>query len=114
MALSSTIEIAKSIDDAINTSVFSGDDVAAFMVNGRGYESGMHRYTQSQMFQLAIAYIYELGRAYENGRYDGRNEMAAKKAWRITQLINNDGKEFYNSPEMWSIANHFEKVFSER
>lgn len=39
-----------------------------------------HRYLQSQMFKVVLAYIKELSNNYEKGYYDGRNEWACEKA----------------------------------
>ena len=39
-----------------------------------------HRYLQSEMFKVVLAYIKELSNNYENGYYDGRNEWACEKA----------------------------------
>ena len=39
-----------------------------------------HRYLQSEMFKMCLAYIKVLNDHYINGRYDARNEWACGKA----------------------------------
>lgn len=39
-----------------------------------------HRYLQSEMFKVFLAYIKELSNSYENGYYDDRNEWACEIA----------------------------------
>lgn len=46
-----------------------------------------HRYLQSEMFKMCLAYIKELSEHYENGRYDARNEWACKTANEINKMI---------------------------
>lgn len=39
-----------------------------------------HRYLQSEMFKMCLAYIKVLNDHYINGRYDARNKWACEKA----------------------------------
>lgn len=42
-----------------------------------------HRYLQNEMFKVCLKYIEQLAENCENGRYDGRNEYAAKTSKKI-------------------------------
>lgn len=42
-----------------------------------------HRYLQNEMFKVCLAYIEELANCYECGRFDPRNEYAAKTSKKI-------------------------------
>ena len=46
-----------------------------------------HRYLQNEMFKVCMAYIKVLKEAYEEKRYDGRNEYAVKTANMILSLL---------------------------
>lgn len=46
-----------------------------------------HRYLQNEMFKVCMAYIKVLKEAYEDGRYDDRNEYAVKTANKILSLL---------------------------
>lgn len=46
-----------------------------------------HRYLQNEMFKVCMAYIKVLKEAYEEKRYDGRNEYAVKTANMILSFL---------------------------
>ena len=46
-----------------------------------------HRYLQNEMFKVCIEYIKVLKEAYEEKRYDGRNEYAVKTANMILSFL---------------------------
>lgn len=46
-----------------------------------------HRYLQNEMFKVCMAYIKVLKEAYDEKRYDGRNEYAVKTANMILNLL---------------------------
>ena len=68
--------IGRIISDFTNGRITSMNEVAESM--GR-----QHRYLQGEMFTLVTAYIKVLAQAYDNKRYDARNEYACKKAKQI-------------------------------
>ncbi len=47
-----------------------------------------HRYLQSEMFMVCMAYITKLAENYDRGYYDGRNEYACKTAKTIVNHLN--------------------------
>ena len=47
-----------------------------------------HRYLQNEMFKVCLAYIKKLAENYEDGRFDGRNEYAAKTSSKIIEFFN--------------------------
>ena len=47
-----------------------------------------HRYLQSEMFMVCMAYITKLAENYARGYYDGRNEYACKTAKTIVNHLN--------------------------
>lgn len=46
-----------------------------------------HRYLQDQMFKVCLEYIKKLAENYGGGRYDGRNEWAAKTSSLIVEQL---------------------------
>lgn len=46
-----------------------------------------HRYLQSEMFEVCLAYIKELANCYECGRFDPRNEYAARISKKIEDFL---------------------------
>jgi hypothetical protein len=46
-----------------------------------------HRYLQSEMFKVVLAYIKELSNSYVYGYYDDRNEWACEKANEIALML---------------------------
>lgn len=46
-----------------------------------------HRYLQSEMFEVCLAYIKELANCYECGRFDPRNEYAARISKKIVDFL---------------------------
>ena len=46
-----------------------------------------HRYLQDQMFKVCLEYIKKLAENYGDGRYDGRNEWAAKTSSLIVEQL---------------------------
>jgi len=51
-----------------------------------------HRYLQSEMFKMCLAYIKVLSEHYESGCYDPRNEYAVRTSKEIVDFL--DGKPY--------------------
>ena len=47
-----------------------------------------HRYLQSEMFKVCMAYINKLSENYANGYYDGRNSYACETSSKIIKALN--------------------------
>lgn len=61
----------------------------------------IHRYLQSQAFNVCVAYIRQLAIDYRKGYYDPRNETAARRAAMMYDTLMN-GEEIYD-PEYNTI-----------
>lgn len=64
----------------VNGKLTSKRDVANRM-------AGEHRYLQSEMFKVCMAYIEKLEEMYANGRYDGRNSYACETSSKIIKAL---------------------------
>ena len=92
----SDLEFAKHFENFVNGYMASTDKTGKAMAEA-------HRYLQSQMFNVCLAYIRQLAVNYRKGYYDPRNERAARQsAVAYEALIEAD--EIYDPKYETSIA----------
>ncbi|MBD5236315.1 MAG: sulfide:quinone reductase [Bacteroidales bacterium] len=65
------LEFARHFEDFVNGYMSSAEKTGKAMAEA-------HRYLQSQMFNVCLAYIRQLAENYRKGYYDPRNERAAR------------------------------------
>ena len=82
------LEFARHFEDFVNGYMSSAEKTGKAMAEA-------HRYLQSQMFNVCLAYIRQLAENYRKGYYDPRNERAARlSAVAYESLI--DADEIYD------------------
>ena len=64
-------DFVKSFVDFVNGKMSSKNDTGKELAK-------VHRYLQQEMFEVFFCFMKELAYTYKNGRYDARNEMAAR------------------------------------
>lgn len=90
------LEFAKHFENFVNGYMASADKTGKAMANA-------HRYLQSQMFNVCLAYMRQLAQNYRKGYYDPRNERAARlSAVAYEALI--EAHEIYDPKYETSIA----------
>ena len=70
---------ARFISDMVNGRLWKYDSTAKQMASD-------HRYLQSEMFKLCLAYIHALAENYDKGWFDPRNQWACETAKKISEI----------------------------
>ena len=73
--------LAKAFSDKIN---IMGHNLSA---NAEYFATFEHPHLQQEMFKFCIAYIKELAKNYDEGKFDGRNEWACAMSKDIVDAI---------------------------